>query len=327
MLLGSRAEVRYVADMMQRTPEAGYVVSAVATGDEGETFELGNGVVLPQLGSVVPSMADLGRAGISAIVVAGQSKMPRTQLRQISWQLEGSSLRLAIASSMTDVAGPRIHWRPVEGLPLMSVETPTYSGTKYIVKRLFDIVVSTALIVLLSPVLIGAALAVRFSDRGPVFFRQTRVGVNGSLFKMTKFRSMIVGADAMVDELLPSSDGNGMMFKMRDDPRVTKVGAFLRRYSIDELPQLFDVFAGTMSLVGPRPPLPTEVDSYEKHVYRRLNVKPGMTGPWQVGGRSNLSWEESVRKDLYYVENWSLTGDLIILFKTVRAVLERDGAY
>lgn len=327
VLLGSRAEVRYVADMMQRTPEAGYVVSAVATGDEGETFELGNGVVLPQLGSVVPSMADLGRAGISAIVVAGQSKMPRTQLRQISWQLEGSSLRLAIASSMTDVAGPRIHWRPVEGLPLMSVETPTYSGTKYTVKRLFDIVVSTALIVLLSPVLIGAALAVRFSDRGPVFFRQTRVGVNGSLFKMTKFRSMIVGADAMVDELLPSSDGNGMMFKMRDDPRVTKVGAFLRRYSIDELPQLFDVFAGTMSLVGPRPPLPTEVDSYEKHVHRRLNVKPGMTGPWQVGGRSNLSWEESVRKDLYYVENWSLTGDLIILFKTVRAVLERDGAY
>ena len=234
---------------------------------------------------------------------------------------------MAIASRMTDVAGPRIHWRPIEGLPLMSVEMPRYSGLKYSLKRLFDIVVATGMLLLLSPVLLLIALAVRLDSPGPIFFRQSRVGVNGSLFKMTKFRSMVVDAEECLAALEAQNEGSGLLFKMKDDPRITRVGNVLRRYSLDELPQLFDVVAGSMSLVGPRPPLPREVEGYETHVHRRLNVKPGITGPWQVGGRSNLTWEESIRKDLYYVENWSLSGDLVILFKPVRAVLASDGAY
>lgn len=326
VLIGSANEVRYVAEMMNRTRAAGYLVAAVATGEDATEFELSDGTHVPQLGALIPSTAELTRWEINTLVIAGHSQVSRQELREISWRLEGSALRLAVASSMTDVAGPRIHWRPVDGLPLMSVETPEYSGTKYLAKRVFDVVVSLSLLLLLSPVLLAAAIAVRL-DGAPVFYRQVRVGVNGALFRMTKFRSMEPDADARLTEVSDRSDGNGVLFKLKDDPRVTRVGKVLRRYSIDELPQLFDVLSGTMSLVGPRPPLPSEVNTYEKHVHRRLNVKPGITGPWQVGGRSNLSWAESVRKDLYYVENWSLTGDVIILFKTIRAVLERDGAY
>lgn len=328
IVVGSPQEVRYVAEGITRNPEAGLVVRGVATETHDvPTFELANGLVVPQIGGLADVVPAVHSHHASMVIVAGHNRVNRKQLRELGWQLEDTDIRLALASGMTDVAGPRIHWRPIEGLPLMSVEMPRYSGLKYSLKRLFDVVVAIGMLLLLSPLLLLIALAVRLDSPGPIFFRQTRVGVNGSPFKMTKFRSMVVDAEARLAALQAQNEGSGLLFKMKDDPRITRVGNVLRRYSLDELPQLFDVVAGSMSLVGPRPPLPQEVDGYETHVHRRLNVKPGITGPWQVGGRSNLSWEESVRKDLYYVENWSLSGDLVILFKTVGAVLARDGAY
>jgi lipopolysaccharide/colanic/teichoic acid biosynthesis glycosyltransferase len=171
------------------------------------------------------------------------------------------------------------------------------------------------------------ALALKVDTPGPVFFRQTRVGMGGREFGVFKFRSMLVNADRMVAALSGQNEGGGLMFKMRQDPRVTRVGGFLRRWSLDEIPQLINVVLGDMSLVGPRPPLPTEVAWYDQDVARRLLVKPGMTGLWQVSGRSDLSWEDGIRLDLYYVENWSLAADLAILWKTVGAVLARRGAY
>ncbi|KYH45857.1 sugar transferase [Branchiibius sp. NY16-3462-2] len=328
LIIGAPQEVRYVASRVGGHPAAGYRVAGVATGEgHAEGFQLSNGEIVPDVGAMEGALDSAKLLGASGIIVAGQSRVDRGSLRQLSWSMEGSGISLALASRMTDVAGPRIHWRPIEGLPLMSVEMPRYSGVRFAAKRAFDFAASLIGLLILAPVMAVIAVIIKLDSPGPVFFRQTRVGVNGSTFEMVKFRSMVVDAEDRLADLKDLNEGHGALFKLRDDPRITKVGAVLRKYSLDELPQLFNVVTGDMSLVGPRPPLPSEVESYEAHVKRRLNVKPGITGPWQVGGRSNLTWEETVRKDLYYVENWSLAGDILILIKTVRAVLMRDGAY
>jgi len=217
--------------------------------------------------------------------------------------------------------------RPVVGLPLLHVERPEFTGSRRVAKGLFDRVVALVSLILLSPVIVGLALAVRLDSRGPAFFQQTRVGRNGRTFRMVKLRSMHVNADDMIADLRDSNEGAGVLFKMKDDPRITRVGSLLRRTSLDELPQLFNVLAGSMSLVGPRPPLPDEVAQYGDDVHRRLLVKPGMTGLWQVSGRSDLDWDESVRLDLYYVENWSFLMDVTIISQTFRAVIAARGAY
>jgi exopolysaccharide biosynthesis polyprenyl glycosylphosphotransferase len=217
--------------------------------------------------------------------------------------------------------------RPVVGLPLLHVERPEFTGSRRVAKGLFDRLVALTAVLLLSPVLLGLALAVRLDSRGPAFFLQTRVGRNGRTFRMVKFRSMHVNADQMLADLQSDNEGAGPLFKMKEDPRITRVGSLLRRTSLDELPQLFNVLTGSMSLVGPRPPLPAEVAQYGDDVHRRLLVKPGMTGLWQVSGRSDLDWEESVRLDLYYVENWSFFMDISIISQTFRAVLAARGAY
>ncbi|ELT45968.1 undecaprenylphosphate glycosylphosphotransferase [Arthrobacter nitrophenolicus] len=234
---------------------------------------------------------------------------------------------LIMAPALTDVAGPRIHTQQVAGLPLIHVTTPTLEGGQRVAKRLFDIVVSALLILLAAPAMACVAVLVKLDSPGPILFRQERVGIEGRHFRMLKFRSMVVDAESKLQELADQNEGSGPLFKMKNDPRITRIGGALRRFSIDELPQLFNVFSGSMSLVGPRPPLPREVEAYESDVRRRLLVKPGVTGLWQVSGRSNLSWQDSVRLDLYYVENWSLAGDLVIILRTVRAVFHSTGAY
>ncbi|MBO1755833.1 sugar transferase [Allobranchiibius sp. CTAmp26] len=328
LLVGAPQEVRYVADRIGRTPEAGFTISGVLTDAERPgAFELRDGRVVPDAGSVDNALATALAHDVSAIIVAGHAQVSDTYLRELGWSLERTGIGMVLANRMTDVAGPRIHRTPVEGLPLMSVEAPRYDGGRYLLKRVFDVVVSGALLVVTSPLFAVIALAIKLSDRGPVFFRQDRVGVNGETFAMTKFRSMVVDAEAQLVGLTPDAGLAHPLFKMRQDPRVTRVGRALRAYSLDELPQLLDVFAGKMSLVGPRPALTREVSVYRDNAHRRLNVKPGITGPWQVGGRSNLSWEDSIRKDLYYVENWTLVGDCLLLVKTVKAVLTRDGAF
>ncbi len=328
LLVGSVDSVRHIARELERTPEAGYRVVGACVPHSAL------GEVLP--GTAIPLSSDLDdvdrmmlATGADTLVITSSDELPPERIRELSWSLEPGRQHLVVAPSLTDIGGPRIHTRPVAGLPLIHVETPRYDGLKSVSKRTFDVVASGLLIVLLSPALALIAMTVRLSTPGPVLFRQQRVGLNGETFHMLKFRSMVVDAEQRLAEVAARAraEGNAVMFKMKDDPRVTPIGRVLRRYSLDELPQLFNVFAGQMSLVGPRPPLDREVAVYEKHVHRRFLVKPGITGLWQVSGRSNLSWEDTVRLDLYYVENWSITGDLVILWRTMRAVLAREGAY
>jgi exopolysaccharide biosynthesis polyprenyl glycosylphosphotransferase len=327
LLVGSTASVLHLARELGRTPEAGYRVvgAAVSTGRRG-----------PLPGSNVESFGgfdDLSSAlrdtGADTVVITSSDDLDPERVRQLSWSLEPGRQHLVVAPSLTDIGGPRIHTRPVQGLPLIHVETPTYSGRKLYTKRLSDVVGSALLIVALSPVLVVLAILVKATSPGPIFFRQERVGLNGTTFRMVKFRSMVLDAEERMQELqaLDRAEGNTVLFKMRNDPRVTRIGGFMRRFSLDEVPQLFNVLAGEMSLVGPRPPLIREVAQYDLHVHRRFLVKPGMTGLWQVSGRSDLSWEDSVRLDLFYVENWSMIGDLVILWRTFRAVVASSGAY
>ncbi len=267
------------------------------------------------------------RHGADAVAVAGGDATRHNYLRELSWALEGAGVELLVHPGLIEVAGPRMHIRPYVGLPLLYVEQPHFTGWRRVIKRGVDLFLTGLGTVIIAPFLGLVALAIKLDDRGPVIFRQTRVGLDGSTFTMLKFRTMHVDAEARVAELRAQHPGMGTMFKLADDPRVTPVGRLLRRFSIDELPQLLNVLAGHMSLVGPRPPLQSEVEVYEDHARRRLLVTPGLTGLWQISGRSLLSWEETVRLDLRYVENWSLTLDLLIIWKTAFAVLKRRGAY
>lgn len=327
LLLGSRDSVSAIARDLARAPYAGYLVVAACV--PGDTFggSLTGGI--PVRGEIDDIQSIMRSTGADTVVVTSSDELSPERIRELSWSLEPGRQHLVLVPSLTDVGGPRIHMRPVAGLPLIHVETPTYDGLKRFSKRAFDISSAALLIVLLSPVLIVIAITVRLSTPGGVFFRQRRVGLDGKQFEMLKFRSMSVDAEQLLGELrvLQGAEGNSVLFKMKNDPRITPVGGFLRRFSLDELPQLFNVFTGSMSLVGPRPPLEREVQQYENHVHRRFLVKPGVTGLWQVSGRSNLSWEDSVRLDLYYVENWSMTGDFVILWRTLKAVVAKDGAY
>jgi exopolysaccharide biosynthesis polyprenyl glycosylphosphotransferase len=267
------------------------------------------------------------QADADTVVVLSCPELDGAQLRRLAWRLERDEVDLVVASALVDVAGARTTIRPFDGLPMLHVEHPRLHGGSRLVKDVVDRLGALLLLMLAGPVLLGVALCVRLTSRGPVLFRQVRVGRDGRLFRIFKFRSMYVDAEARLAELRHLNEQDGVLFKIRDDPRVTRVGRWLRRFSVDELPQLLNVFLGQMSLVGPRPPLPSEVAVYADDVRRRLAVKPGMTGLWQVSGRSDLPWEEAVRLDLRYVENWSLSLDLVILLRTMTAVVRSSGAY
>jgi exopolysaccharide biosynthesis polyprenyl glycosylphosphotransferase len=249
------------------------------------------------------------------------------RLRILAWELEKTGTDLCLSPALLDVAGPRTTIRPTAGLTLLHVDHPQLTGPRLVVKGLFDRCVAAVALILLAPVLAALAGVIWLSDRGPALFTQTRVGKNGHVFRIYKFRTMVADAEQRRLQLLASNDSDGVLFKLRRDPRVTAVGVHLRRWSIDELPQLLNVLLGHMSLVGPRPALPDEAEEYAEHVRRRLVVRPGLTGLWQVNGRSDLSWDESVRLDLRYVENWSFALDLQILWKTISAIVRGSGAY
>jgi exopolysaccharide biosynthesis polyprenyl glycosylphosphotransferase len=271
--------------------------------------------------------AHVAALGVNAVAVAHSPDVGPDALRRLAWSLEGTGVDLLVAPALTDVAGPRVHVRPVSGLPLLQVSEPEFSGAKRVAKGILDRAGAALALLVASPLLVGIAAVVRATSPGPVLFRQVRIGHGGREFMIYKFRSMHADAEARLEELRAQNDhGDGVLFKMRDDPRITWLGRYLRRYSLDELPQLLNVLLGSMSLVGPRPPLPSEVARYAEEAYRRLLVKPGITGLWQVSGRSDLDWEETVRLDLYYVENWSVALDGEILWKTLSAVLRGPGA-
>ena len=261
------------------------------------------------------------------VAVTTCPEMDGIRLRSLAWELEKTGTDLCVSPALLDVAGPRTTIRPTAGLTLLHVDHPQLSGFRLVLKGLFDRCAAAAALVMLAPVMAALAATVWLHDRGPALFTQMRVGKDGHSFRMYKFRTMVVDAEQRRAELLATNDSDSVLFKLRQDPRVTAVGAHLRRLSLDELPQLFNVFLGHMSLVGPRPALPDEAEKYAEHVRRRLVVKPGLTGLWQVNGRSDLSWEESVRLDLRYVENWSFALDLQILWKTISVMMRGSGAY
>jgi exopolysaccharide biosynthesis polyprenyl glycosylphosphotransferase len=265
--------------------------------------------------------------GVHVVAVASHPDLAGQSLRRLSWALEERGVELVVSPGIVEVAGPRLSIRPVAGLSLLHLERPTFGGTRVFLKTVFDRILGAVLLLVALPLITAIAIAVRVSSPGPVLFRQERVGVDGRGFTMLKFRSMVTDAEERRPALAGLDDGNGMLFKIREDPRVTPVGALLRRFSLDELPQLFNVLRGDMSLVGPRPPLPVEVAAYDADAARRLRVRPGMTGLWQVSGRSDLSWEESLRLDLRYVDNWSFALDLSVLWRTWQTVIKGSGAY
>jgi exopolysaccharide biosynthesis polyprenyl glycosylphosphotransferase len=265
--------------------------------------------------------------GIDTVAVTACPEMNGIRLRSLAWELEKTGTDLCVSPALLDVAGPRTTIRQTAGLTLLHVDHPQLSGFRLVLKGLFDRCAAAAALIVLAPVMSAVAAAIWLHDRGPVLFTQLRVGRDGHEFRIYKFRTMVVDAEQRKQELLANNDSDGVLFKIRKDPRVTAVGAHLRHWSLDELPQLFNIFLGDMSLVGPRPALPEEADKYAAHVRRRLVVKPGLTGLWQVSGRSDLSWEESVRLDLRYVENWSFALDLQILWKTTSVLVRRSGAY
>ncbi|TDC69652.1 sugar transferase [Actinomadura sp. GC306] len=296
---------------------------ALASGDDAVAEVEG----VPVMGDFSQAAAVADRIAADSVAVLACPEMDGVALRRLAWQIERDDVELVVAPALMDVTGPRISIRPVSGLPLLHVEHPELDGGRKIFKGLFDRTAALGGLVLLSPLLLVVAVLIKMTSSGPVLFRQARVGRGGREFTVLKFRTMVQDAEARKVELLERNENDGVLFKIREDPRITRVGRWLRRYSLDELPQLINVLRGEMSLVGPRPPLPEEVAQYGGDVYRRLVVKPGLTGLWQVSGRSDLSWDESVRLDLRYVDNWTLALDLQIMWKTWSAVFRGSGAY
>jgi len=327
IVAGGRAQIDEVTRVLDRERWLGYrVVGAVVPASE-VADATPHGV--PVMGTTARTAAVVADTGCDIVLFAGGAVESAQQMRRAAWELADSPAQIMLVPGLTDVANDRVRVRPAAGLQLMELEGPRAQRATRASKRLFDLVGASVLVVLASPLLIGAAIAIRLHDGGPVFFRQQRVGRNGDLFDCYKFRSMVMGADTMV-AAVAAENKNGedhVLFKAENDPRVTRPGRFIRRFSIDEVPQFFNVLRGEMSLVGPRPPLPGEVERYTDDVRRRLAVRPGMTGLWQVSGRSDLSWEDSVRLDLYYVDNWSIVQDVAILARTMAAVVSSRGAY
>lgn len=330
LVVGSPSAVRDLTTSLAREPSSEYeVVGACIPGPVSRTkLEVPGVGVIPTFGDESNVVGAVTATNSHAVAVTATERLNGRGIRDLSWELEKLDIDLLVAPGVVDIAGPRLQMRPVAGLPLIHVEKPQYHGAKRFQKRLFDILFSGTVLLMGLPLLIPVAIAIKSTSRGPVFYRSERIGLDGHPFEMIKFRTMVDGADEMLEKLagLNESDGR-VLFKIRQDPRVTPIGKLLRKYSIDELPQFINVLKRDMSVVGPRPPLAKEVKTYDDYAKRRLLVRPGITGLWQVSGRSDLSWEDSVRLDLFYVENWSMIADLLIAVKTVRAVFGHSGAY
>ena len=318
IVVGERAKVAHVVRAMRRARDYGYVIAGAIT-PSGTPQTIGD---VPVLGDLANTMEAMIAADADTLILAGSDDLDPETMRRLGWSVADRNMNWVVAPALTDIAGPRIHARPVAGLPLVHVDFPRLEGYRRVVKRTFDIIGSSVVLFFVLPVLAYTAYRIRREGPGPILYRQERIGRHGTTFSMLKFRSMVVGADDQLKGLLDSQGSGAKPFhKINDDPRITKAGAFMRRHSIDELPQLINVLRGEMSLVGPRPQRAEEVKLYNNGTERRLLVKPGMSGLWQVSGRSSLSAEDSIRLDLYYVENWSFVQDVQILFRTFKAVL------
>lgn len=318
VVIGEREKVGHIIRSINRASRAGIRIVGAVT-ERGTRTEIES---VPVLGSYSEAEQTVDAVRADTVIVAGADDLNPQTMRELGWAMADRDVAWVVAPALTDVAGPRIHARPVAGLPLVHVSFPKLEGVNRTVKRAFDIAGSFLLLLVLSPVMGVLVLAVKLTSPGPIFYSQERIGRRGQPFGMLKFRSMVANADDQLQSLLDlQGTTDTPLFKVTNDPRITRVGRVLRRYSLDELPQLINVLRGDMSLVGPRPQRQAEVELYDDAAHRRLLVKPGMSGLWQVSGRSALSWEDALRLDLYYVENWSFTQDIVILLRTFRAVL------
>ncbi|WP_433611818.1 sugar transferase [Dactylosporangium sp. CA-139114] len=324
LLIGTLQEALEVHAAIARDPASGLVPVGI---------HLTEGYA-PRPSTVTPVPVHAGRDILSlvrelnadTIAVCGSASSEPVELRRLAWQLEGTGIDLAVAPQLTDIAGPRVHIRPIEGIPLLYVEEPKLSGVGWLFKNIIDRILALLGLLLVLPFFPFIALAIKLSDPGPIFFRQPRIGREGKTFRVWKLRTMYVDAEDRLATLKDENESDGLLFKMKNDPRVFRVGRWLRASSVDELPQLINVLMGEMSLVGPRP-LPAEDGDFLGDVRRRLLVRPGITGLWQVSGRSDLSWDDAVRLDLYYVDNWSLMMDVHTMWRTIWVVVFRKGAY
>lgn len=331
LLVGGTDTASVMARRIHEARSSGLRVTAIWVPDRPRGFNEWLAVEkgrIPVYGAGGSTESILGLAQPDLVIVTDADHFAAGGLKELAWQVAEADAELLVSPSVLDVAERRIELTTIGSIPMVHVSEPAYAEAAAWPKVIFDRVCASMLVLLLSPALLVIALAVKLSSDGPVFYFQERIGKDGVPFRMIKFRSMHVGADAQLRALLQATGQDGKpQGKLVDDPRVTAVGRVLRRYSLDELPQLFNVLAGSMSLVGPRPQRQFEVDLYDEVAHRRLRVRPGVTGLWQVSGRSDLEWEDAIRLDTYYVENWSMVGDMIILLKTVRAVTTPSGAY
>ena len=331
LLVGGHASVVATTRSFVRESGAGYDVVGVCIPRRSTALDdhiVVDGARVPVLGNEFEVIEAMRASNADTVIVTGTEDLGQVGIRKLMWDLEAEGIDLVVSPVIADVSMTRLMIRPVAGIPLMHVARPRYEGANGWASGAFDKAFSAAMLLLVAPVMVAAALAVKTTSKGTVFYKAERIGLNGKPFPMYKFRTMVAGADQQVVDLMGDNEGaGGVLFKMREDPRITPIGRILRRLSIDELPQFFNVIRGEMSVVGPRPPLRREVEMYDDEVSRRLFVKPGITGLWQVSGRSDLSWEESVRLDSSYVENWSVAQDLSIIARTVSAVVRSDGAY
>ncbi len=331
VVLGSVDSVRVLCQHLCRSTPAGYSVAGVCLpgfkGSLGEHISTAAGSI-PILGDEDSVEVALRMTGADALAVAAVEQLGHDNMRTLAWRLDSLGVDMIVVPGMTDVAGPRLKVRPIDNLPLFHVARPRHEGTPKHGKRVFDLIFGAIALVVALPVLLVAAVAIKLDDGGPVFFRQVRVGYRGRPFRIVKFRTMRVDAEAKKAQERAVTDSEArVFFKSAEDSRITRVGKFLRASSIDELPQIINVIAGSMSIVGPRPLVPGEGESVEHFLHRRSLVKPGMTGLWQVSGRSDVSDDERIRLDHSYVDNWSVVQDLVIVWRTIRAVAKRDGAY
>lgn len=325
IVVGTSAAAKELKDRLDREPHGGMKVVGVCVPPEerGRVLDLG----MPVLGELKDAARVVQQYGCDAVAVTSDDATRHNYLRELSWSLEGTGVEMLVDPGLVEVAGPRMHIRPLMGFPLLHIEEPHFTGWRRVAKRAADILITSIGLVIISPLMLGIALAVKFQDGGPIVFRQTRVGRGGQPFSMLKFRSMVIDAEARKAALMEVNEGKGGLFKLSHDPRITRLGKFLRDFSLDELPQLFNVLNGSMSLVGPRPHLAQELAQMPSEASRRSLVTPGLTGLWQVSGRSDLEGDDAIRLDLRYVENWSFTLDLLILWKTASAVLAKRGAH
>ncbi|MFL0285647.1 MULTISPECIES: sugar transferase [Mycobacteriaceae] len=332
LAIGDRDAIAVLATELMNDPGDGYVVVGAGIpgdpGARGDVIRIGDRVI-PIFGDENDALGALGdRCAADTVALTDAEHFGVAGIQRLTWRLEASDVDLVVSPGLLDVAGARLAMRPVAGMPLLHVEKPQYHGAKSFLKKAFDFGFALAALIGTAPLLVLTAIAIKMTSRGPVFYRSERIGLDGEPFTMIKFRSMVVDAEERLDDLLPSNEmAGGVMFKMRDDPRVTLVGKVLRRYSIDELPQFINVLKQDMSVVGPRPPLRREVETYNGDIRRKLLVKPGVTGLWQISGRSDLTWDKAVRLDLSYVDNWSMLTDVGIILKTLTVVARGDGAY